>query len=105
LILNRAADEYGRCAGIEASPLYDELRRAFEEGLVEPGYISRDEFDLAIATAPPGETLRDTRENRPPIGDVAEEIAWWAEFAAPKVGRNDPCPCGSGKKFKKCCGK
>jgi hypothetical protein len=24
--------------------------------------------------------------------------------SAPKVGRNDPCPCGSGKKFKKCCG-
>lgn len=23
---------------------------------------------------------------------------------APKVGRNDPCPCGSGKKFKQCCG-
>jgi uncharacterized protein len=24
--------------------------------------------------------------------------------AAPKAGRNDPCPCGSGRKFKKCCG-
>jgi uncharacterized protein YecA (UPF0149 family) len=24
--------------------------------------------------------------------------------SAPKVGRNDPCPCGSQKKFKKCCG-
>jgi SWIM/SEC-C metal-binding protein len=23
--------------------------------------------------------------------------------AAPKIGRNDPCPCGSGKKFKRCC--
>ena len=23
---------------------------------------------------------------------------------APKVGRNDPCPCGSGKKYKRCCG-
>ena len=23
---------------------------------------------------------------------------------AVKVGRNDPCPCGSGKKYKKCCG-
>lgn len=23
----------------------------------------------------------------------------------PKIGRNDPCPCGSGKKFKQCCGK
>jgi preprotein translocase subunit SecA len=24
--------------------------------------------------------------------------------AQPKVGRNEPCPCGSGRKFKKCCG-
>ncbi|HCG04058.1 MAG TPA: preprotein translocase subunit SecA, partial [Desulfovibrio sp.] len=24
--------------------------------------------------------------------------------AEPKVGRNDPCPCGSGQKYKKCCG-
>jgi SWIM/SEC-C metal-binding protein len=24
-------------------------------------------------------------------------------LAGPKVGRNEPCPCGSGKKFKKCC--
>ncbi len=24
---------------------------------------------------------------------------------APKIGRNEPCPCGSGKKYKKCCGK
>jgi hypothetical protein len=27
------------------------------------------------------------------------------ETVAGKVGRNEPCPCGSGKKFKKCCGK
>jgi preprotein translocase subunit SecA len=24
--------------------------------------------------------------------------------AVPRVGRNDVCPCGSGKKYKKCCG-
>jgi preprotein translocase subunit SecA len=24
---------------------------------------------------------------------------------APKIGRNDPCPCGSGKKYKHCCGR
>ena len=24
---------------------------------------------------------------------------------SPKVGRNDPCPCGNGKKYKKCCGR
>jgi preprotein translocase subunit SecA len=25
--------------------------------------------------------------------------------STPKVGRNSPCPCGSGKKYKQCCGK
>lgn len=28
-----------------------------------------------------------------------------APITSTKVGRNDPCPCGSGKKFKKCCGR
>jgi preprotein translocase subunit SecA len=27
------------------------------------------------------------------------------KLETPKVGRNDPCPCGSGKKYKKCCGR
>ena len=27
-----------------------------------------------------------------------------AQRSAPQIGRNDPCPCGSGKKYKKCCG-
>jgi hypothetical protein len=26
------------------------------------------------------------------------------DVSVPRVGRNDPCPCGSGKKYKKCCG-
>lgn len=40
----------------------------------------------------------------------AQNDRWLSDFAGetfqrevPKVGRNDPCPCGSGKKFKKCC--
>ncbi|MBR8036479.1 UPF0149 family protein [Burkholderia vietnamiensis] len=31
-------------------------------------------------------------------------VAATAQRSEPKIGRNDPCPCGSGKKFKKCCG-
>ena len=27
----------------------------------------------------------------------------WPRVSASKIGRNDPCPCGSGKKYKKCC--
>jgi preprotein translocase subunit SecA len=48
-----------------------------------------------------------------PAGQVENEVAGSEDPAAtqtvrsshPKVGRNDPCPCGSGKKYKKCHGK
>jgi hypothetical protein len=33
----------------------------------------------------------------------SEEVAGQVRQTKPRVGRNDPCPCGSGKKFKKCC--
>lgn len=41
-----------------------------------------------------------------PLREAAEqtEISSTIQYDAPKAGRNDPCPCGSGKKFKKCCG-
>ena len=35
--------------------------------------------------------------------DGEEAKAVTVQREAPKVGRNDPCPCGSGKKYKKCC--
>ncbi len=48
------------------------------------------------------------------LGDAVLAIHdWWLPVRKakstirrdePKVGRNDPCPCGSGKKFKRCCG-
>ena len=36
---------------------------------------------------------------------LGEITAAAASPAKAKVGRNDPCPCGCGKKFKKCCGR
>ena len=35
-------------------------------------------------------------------GEIAKKIITVAKGV--KVGRNDPCPCGSGKKYKNCCG-
>ncbi len=34
-----------------------------------------------------------------------QEVAVPVRRDMPKVGRNEPCPCGSGKKFKQCCGR
>lgn len=36
--------------------------------------------------------------------DVRRQFASDNRAVSSKVGRNDPCPCGSGKKYKKCCG-
>jgi SEC-C motif-containing protein len=45
-------------------------------------------------------------EARKGLQDEPAKSTWWGEPAINAyrdVGRNDPCPCGSGKKFKKCC--
>ena len=39
-----------------------------------------------------------------PVFVREEEKEWPAPYTTRKVGRNEPCPCGSGKKFKRCCG-
>ena len=40
------------------------------------------------------------------VSEASEAVAKAKPIrTGPKVGRNDPCPCGSGKKFKQCCGK
>ncbi len=49
-------------------------------------------------------------ETKPGASDMVTEASDAVSKAqpvrtGPKVGRNDPCPCGSGKKFKQCCGK
>ena len=41
----------------------------------------------------------------PNLGAALRKNSSPASMGKPKVGRNEPCPCGSGKKFKKCCGR
>ena len=50
------------------------------------------------------EDWRDDIIDLPP-SEIPEYIPPQPYIAPPKVGRNEPCPCGSGKKHKKCCGK
>ncbi|MHC4939643.1 MAG: SEC-C metal-binding domain-containing protein [Planctomycetota bacterium] len=45
----------------------------------------------------------ETEADQGPIGSTPETVEP-IRRETPKVGRNDPCPCGSGKKYKKCCG-
>lgn len=71
----------------------DELERQRREALEreKASAASRhDAAELSEGEAPTGPAAGDGRPVR---------------REGPKVGRNDPCPCGSGKKYKQCCGK
>jgi len=47
-----------------------------------------------------------TRAVRPADGGARQDGGKSVPFRKDrKIGRNDPCPCGSGKKYKNCCGK
>ncbi len=110
----------------DLAPLF---HRAWDEGRIDTDFIERKDFeeDLAGAERAPADIERFEDRNLGYIGDVLEALAWtnavgnltnelessvadagwfpnepvvnpWRD-----VGRNDPCPCGSGKKAKKCC--
>ncbi len=81
------------------------LSGRLKEHALESGEPWPDEKDEAKLMEGAREVFYDT---------VEEAFKYWFESRvnrvpqkreAPKVGRNDPCPCGSGKKFKACCGR
>jgi len=108
------------------------VKKAFDRGFIDRHVLGFDHFeeDLRHGIDHPGEPrLPDDRDSTL-FGDTVEELSGWycftelyredqerwqrraeAHLARSQrvqnpfkgVGRNDPCPCGSGKKFKKCC--
>lgn len=67
---------------------------ALDDRQVGSRYDRNREKKEQIKAGLPGE---DETPLPPPVQPIQKEKA--------EVGRNDPCPCGSGKKYKKCCGK
>ena len=64
---------------------------------------ARDDTGLLLKTQPTSSPDTQTR-SQPQETDVRPSVPKATSPARPTVGRNAPCPCGSGKKFKKCCG-
>jgi preprotein translocase subunit SecA len=58
-----------------------------------PSSIVPEEYQLECEQLPP-QYLELIEKPKPKKEEIKPAI---------KVGRNDPCPCGSGKKYKKCC--
>ena len=109
------------------------VRAAFADGRIDPTWSDEDDFDelFRVAVERPEDRTRLEDENMGYLEDVLAALAKFpgsedddldgdGAFDTDKrlsewtpgmpshnpfrdVGRNDPCPCGSGKKFKKCC--
>ncbi len=98
----------------EAFALFDEMTEAIKQESVE--FVFKMEFERKHASS---SVFAQTEEVRPehqlPVENGMEiPVRRQSNTNSPnepykrrdeKVGRNDPCPCGSGKKYKKCCGR
>jgi hypothetical protein len=112
--------------------LIGDIRQAYDEELINNFCISIEDVEKTLARGKEG-VLRDLYHNSRHrfIENVIDDISWWACFTPPKpsklaipekyqpaivhrdqpmvapkkIGRNEPRPCGRGKKYKKCCGK
>jgi uncharacterized protein YecA (UPF0149 family) len=89
----------------------DGLTSEDAESLLEQlGLLNTDPEPVELVLTLDHEDLRDLERIRSAreIGDMAapgpDLPSLEARFGGGKVGRNDPCPCGSGKKFKRCHG-
>jgi len=113
----------------ELVPLVED---AFARGWIDQEIMSvehfQEDFQAAKAAADPLKAFRATTADPAILDDIEKHMSAWAGFRPQEerakpglpalsivsaarpvhnpyrgVGRNDPCPCGSGKKFKKCC--
>jgi preprotein translocase subunit SecA len=80
------------------------VREAWEIGRHDPDSVAIQEDDTPIipagqGNAPAIELLRWKHERSPTQPSTSIDRS-----PKQKIGRNDPCPCGSGKKYKKCHG-
>ncbi len=81
----------------ESHRMFEDLLSAIQHGVVHAIYhagITRKESPLQVSSPMAQLAAVGASDRKQPV-----------RAAGKKVGRNDPCPCGSGKKFKKCCGR
>ena len=120
------------CKELYPDVIYEDIKRAYNHNLVDEWVINLTDINRTIQIGK--ESMLKRARNNPhfqKIDDTITELEGWACFYKDKekntimndnkilntllssnqtivnevkIGRNDPCPCGSGKKYKKCCG-
>ncbi len=103
-------------AALGFAGLAGEAEAIFSQNLIDPQLMTLADFweDLREAREQPGTMPERLWDGLGPVGSAIDWLDAPEQDTAPElpepvrnplrnVGRNDPCPCGSGKKHKKCC--
>ena len=106
------------CCRLCPEEILQEINQAFEDDLVDRYFINLNSVERYLEQGMDAALVQLAQDDRHTfIEDTVSEMANWPCFKTrrqpiskttiirtiPKVGRNEPCPCGSGKKYKKCC--
>jgi preprotein translocase subunit SecA len=98
----------------EGSRMFEEMLEAIEDRVtdiifkvhLESGARARNVWNVSQTSHDEvGQFAMAERQRAAAQAPQGEVKVKQIKLEEPKVGRNDPCPCGSGKKYKKCCGK
>lgn len=111
------------CAEFGMTEHMDAIRAAYKDGLVDPSFGNWKAMEKRLKQPPESDIAEDYDAQM--VDDALADLEdWYSQSEGqsedeipssgeapkpvvreePKVGRNDQCPCGSGKKYKKCCG-
>jgi preprotein translocase subunit SecA len=82
----------------EGLQMFKEMEEVFKDQVLS--LIETINVEEASKSATQKEEIKQTQFNT-----SHTEVNEFADTGEAKIGRNDPCPCGSGKKYKKCHGK
>ena len=95
----------------EGSQMFDEMVANIREetakrmlAVVPASKVERLDYSKTIVGEKLAESNKAPQKAPSVYGSAAKPQAANTPVRVTKVGRNDPCPCGSGKKYKKCCG-
>jgi preprotein translocase subunit SecA len=89
----------------QKDPLREYQRESFELFLDMLDRVNYDTVRKLFAVQPARNEEVDVRPEEPVIFMNRGDNGGRQDQKSTKIGRNDPCPCGSGKKYKKCCGR
>jgi preprotein translocase subunit SecA len=100
-VKNEIANNVFRSASSLAA--FENFLRALPTQLSGPDLDSGASF--SSSPKPPGPNSPAGAGSKDVVDEAIEKVTMPIKREVPKVGRNEPCPCGSGKKYKNCCGK